>query len=216
MAVDNQIITRVLIVGLAVAVLAVLIIQYQRSTSTPQKKEPFKPKRNEHFLQGSQGGQGGVGQGGGQGRTAISSMPATFGAENPVIQESSISDVMPSEPLSNESYRAVDYVTESKLPKEGCFPRDKTTAEDLLPKDAANSTWAQVAPAGQGDVSNQNFLSAGYMVGIDTVGQSMRNANYQLRSDIPNPRYAVGPWMQSTIEFDNSRRFFEIGTEGSC
>ena len=63
---------------------------------------------------------------------------------------------MPSEPLSNESYRAVDFVTESKLPKEGCFPRDKTTAEDLLPKDAANSMWAQVAPAEQGGVDNSD------------------------------------------------------------
>jgi len=66
-----------------------------------------------------------------------------------------------------------------------CFPKDKLTPEDLLPKNAANSQWAQVNPAGQGDVKNQNFLTAGYHVGINTVGTTLRNANMQLRSEPP-------------------------------
>jgi hypothetical protein len=110
----------------------------------------------------------------------------------------------------NEDYRAVDFETENKLPTD-CFPRDKLTVEDLLPKDAANSTWAQVNPAGQGDVADQNFLNAGFHVGINTVGQSMRNANLTLRSDPPNPKMKVSPWNQSTIEYDASRRHFEVG-----
>lgn len=121
--------------------------------------------------------------------------------------------VLPSEPLSNEDYKAVDYQTSDKVANGGaCFPRDKLTAEDLLPKDAANSKWAEVNPAGQGDVSNVNFLTAGYHIGVNTVGQTLRNPNYQLRSEPPNPRSQVSPWNQSTIEFDNARRFFEVGT----
>ena len=122
----------------------------------------------------------------------------------------SASQVKPSEPLSNEDYKAVDFSTENKLPTD-CFPRDKLTADDLLPKDAANSKWAQVNPAGQGELKDQNFLNAGYQIGIDTIGQSLRNANYQLRSDPPNPKLSVGPWQQSTIDYDNSRKYFEIG-----
>ena len=203
--VDNQVITRVLLIGLAIAVLAVLIIQYQQSVRKNEKfvapsaaKSISKNSENEKFIN----------------YKPISEQPALFN-QDVVLQEANT--VLPSEPLSNETYRAVDFATESKLPKDACFPRDKTTAEELLPKDAANSMWAQVAPAGQGDVSNQNFLTAGYMVGIDTIGQSLRNANYQLRSDPPNPRFAVGPWMQSTIEYDNNHRFLEIGSgSGSC
>ena len=95
------------------------------------------------------------------------------------------------------------------FPKD-CFPKDKLTPEDLLPKDAANSDWAQVNPAGQGDVQNQNFLTSGYHVGINSVGSTLRNANMQLRSEIPNPQVKVSPWLQSTIEPDLNRKPLEI------
>lgn len=96
-------------------------------------------------------------------------------------------------------------------PTPACYPRDRLSAEDLLPKDAANSKWAQMNPAGQGDVRDQNFLTAGYHIGVNTVGQTRRNANYQLRSDPPNPQQPVSPWNISTIEPDMNRRPLEIG-----
>jgi len=69
-------------------------------------------------------------------------------------------------------------------------------------------------PAGQGDIANVNFLTAGYQIGVDTVGSSMKNANQQLRSDPPAPQVVVSPWMQSTIEpSDINRRPLEIGGE---
>lgn len=92
-----------------------------------------------------------------------------------------------------------------------CFPRDKLSAEELLPKDAANTKWSQANPAGQGNVGDQNFLNAGFHVGINTVGNSLRNPNYQLRSEPPNPQTKVGPWMMSTIAPDLNRRPLEIG-----
>lgn len=116
--------------------------------------------------------------------------------------------VMPSEQDLNEQYRPVDF-EESKATSD-CFPRDKLTAEDLLPKDSANSKWAQMNPAGQGELKNQNFLTAGYHVGVNTVGNSLRNANMQLRSEPTNPILKVSPWMQSTIQPDLNRRPLEI------
>jgi hypothetical protein len=98
---------------------------------------------------------------------------------------------------------------------QACFPRDRLMAEDLLPKDAANSKWAQLNPAGAGDIHDQNYLTAGYHIGVNTVGQSMRNANLQLRSEIPNPQTPVGPWMISTIEPDLRQNTLEIGSSPS-
>lgn len=89
------------------------------------------------------------------------------------------------------------------------FPADRLTPEDLLPRDAANSKWAQANPAGQGDVKDQNFLNAGYHVGFNTTGSSLRNPSYDLRSTPANPRYTVSVWQQSTIEPDLSRRPLE-------
>jgi hypothetical protein len=82
--------------------------------------------------------------------------------------------------------------------------------EDLLPKDN-NSQWAQLNPSGKGDLSNINLLKAGYHIGIDTIGQTLRNANLQIRSEPPNPQLHVGPWNQSTIEPDFMRPPLEIG-----
>jgi hypothetical protein len=117
--------------------------------------------------------------------------------------------VQAAEPLRNEDYKPVDFGG-AEYPRD-CFPRDKLTAEDLLPKDAANSLYAQVSPSGQGDVLDQNFLTAGYHIGVNTIGQSLRNPNLQLRSDPYIPRMQLSPWNQSTIDPDINRRPFEIG-----
>jgi hypothetical protein len=92
---------------------------------------------------------------------------------------------------------------------EGCYPRDQLTPSELLPKDQ-NSVWSQQNPMGTGSLKGKNFLSAGALIGINTVGQSMRNANYQLRSEPPNPQVAVSVFNQSTIEPDTNRRSLEI------
>ena len=98
---------------------------------------------------------------------------------------------------------------------QSCFPRDRLTANDLLPKDAADSKWARINPSGTGDIHDQNYLTAGYHVGINTVGQSLRNANLQLLSEIQNPQNAVGPWMISTIEPDLRQNTLEIGSSAA-
>ena len=91
-----------------------------------------------------------------------------------------------------------------------CFPKDKLTPEDLLPRDAANSDWAQVNPAGQGDLKNKNYLTAGYHMGVNSIGSTLRNANMQIRSEPPNPQVKVSPWLQTTIDPDLNRRPLEI------
>jgi hypothetical protein len=93
---------------------------------------------------------------------------------------------------------------------EGCYPRDQLTPGELLPKDP-NSIWAQQNPMGTGSLKGKNFLSAGALIGINTVGQTLRNANYQLRSEPPNPQVPVSAFNNPTIEPDVNRRSLEIG-----
>jgi len=92
-----------------------------------------------------------------------------------------------------------------------CYPRDRLTADDLLPKDAANSKWAQMNPAGQGDVQGVNFLSASWQAGVDTIGSSLKNASLDLRSEPPNPQVVVAPWNNTSITPNLLRRPLEIG-----
>jgi len=85
-----------------------------------------------------------------------------------------------------------------------------TNPADLLPSDK-NSQWANLNPsAGNGPVM-PDLLQAGYHIGLDTIGQTLRNPNYQLRSDPIIPKSDIGPWNQSTIEPDLGRIPLEVG-----
>lgn len=112
----------------------------------------------------------------------------------------------PHKPVVSGEYEEEEYPlpyrSASNLVDSSCFPRDRLTSSDLLPQ-GANSVHARVNPAGAGDIQDQNFLTAGYHIGVNTVGQSLRNANLQLRYEPPNPQVPVSPWGISTIEPDS-------------
>lgn len=94
-----------------------------------------------------------------------------------------------------------------------CLPKDQLMPQELLPQDTESNQWNLANPQGSGSLKDKNFLQAGYHVGINTVGQTLRNANMQLRSDPPNPQLQVSPWLQTTINPDVNRKPFEIGGE---
>lgn len=84
-----------------------------------------------------------------------------------------------------------------------------TNPKDLLPQSTGNNQFSQVD--NKGVLGNVNLLNAGHHSGVNTVGNSLRNANLQLRSDPPINQVDSGPWMQSTISPDVNRKQLEIG-----
>ena len=120
--------------------------------------------------------------------------------------------VRPSDPNGNEVFASADGV-QTSMPSmsSSCSSANIQNPAELLPKDT-NSQWAQLNPSGKGELANVNLLKAGYHIGIDTVGQSLRNANLQIRSEPPNPQLNVGPWMNTTIQPDFMRPSLEIGS----
>lgn len=121
--------------------------------------------------------------------------------------------VQPSEPLGHNEVFANANGVQTSMPglPTSCSQTGINNPAELLPKDT-NSQWAQLNPSGKGELANVNLLKAGYHIGIDTIGQTLRNANLQIRSEPPNPQLYVGPWNQSTIESDYMRSPFEIGS----
>ena len=123
-------------------------------------------------------------------------------------------NVQPSAPLGGNGGFAqvsgMDSGVKSGMPS-SCSPQSMPDPAALLPKDN-NSAWAKLNPSGQGNLDSVSLLKAGYHIGIDTVGQSLRNANLQLRSEPANPQVAVGPFLNTTIGPDTMRRPLEIGT----
>jgi len=94
-----------------------------------------------------------------------------------------------------------------------CAKQAVVDPKQLLPRDSNNS-FSQMNPGGAGDIQNVSLLKAGYHIGINTVGQSLRNANLQLRSEPANPQLNIGPWNQTTIGPDLARRALEVGCHG--
>jgi len=82
----------------------------------------------------------------------------------------------------------------------------KLTAKDLLPKEAKDDWFDMPYDKKQMmRIENENLLagaSTQARIGIDTQGQTLKNASHDLRAAPPNPKFNVGPWMISTIEPD--------------
>jgi hypothetical protein len=186
---DKDMIWRSLLIIFAAGVLYFLVSQYQSKQST-RSAEKFYEDTIEEMSMPSAKELPYLGEEVSKGATGVANT------------------VVPSEAEDNSEFRTVDYAT--KKVSSDCFPKDRLTAEDLLPADAANSKWAQVNPAGQGDLSDQNFLTAGFQIGVNTVGSSLRNANLQLRSEPPISKKKSWGIHESTIEPDLLRRPLEI------
>ncbi len=97
----------------------------------------------------------------------------------------------------------------SQTPQNSCNTQPALNPSDLLPNDK-NSEWSNINPASN-DLKNLNLLNPNQLIGINTVGSSLRNANLQIRSEPAIPKVNVGPWNSSTIESDTFRRPLEIG-----
>ena len=125
--------------------------------------------------------------------------------------------VQPAAPMGeNEVYSSAEG-TQTSMPTAptACTTASIQNPSELLPKDGGSGEFAQLNPSGQGELANVNLLKAGYHIGIDTIGQSLRNANQQIRSEPANPQLYVGPWNNTTIEPDFMRPPLEIGAGAS-
>jgi hypothetical protein len=90
----------------------------------------------------------------------------------------------------------------------GCYAREQINPGELLPKESG--VWAEQNPSGPGSLKGKNFLSAGALIGINTIGQSLKNASWDLRSEPACPQVPVSIFNNSTYQPDLLRRPLEI------
>ena len=99
---------------------------------------------------------------------------------------------------------------DGSAPVSGYVAQPVATPSELLPSDK-NSQWAKLNPVSQVG-GMPDLLTAGYHIGLDTIGQTMKNANLQLRSDPYIPvNTDISPWNVSTNQPDLMRPRLEIG-----
>ena len=119
--------------------------------------------------------------------------------DKPMGVESVQKEALPSDPNSFK---------EASMNKEVpvCKRQDPLSPKDLLPANAESQKFNSQNPDGEGILKGVNYLEATFHAGVNTVGQSLRNANLNLRAEPPNPRVMVSPWLNSTIDADLSRK----------
>ena len=132
----------------------------------------------------------------------FASVPSSAGSPS----ELSEGGVGPAEPGNNSFHLPIQGI---QTTPGGCDPQNTLGPADLLPEGEADQIQTfnkDVPEGGEGILKGVNFLDAGFHVGVNTIGQSLRNANRGLRAEPPNPRTQVSPWMNSTIDQDLARR----------
>ncbi len=85
-------------------------------------------------------------------------------------------------------------------------PNAEIVPMDLLPNNDAAAIFAAENPNGSGNVQNVNYLVAGFDIGMDTHGGSMKNPTLDIRPEPRIPKSFVGPWNNSTYEPDVYRK----------
>lgn len=75
------------------------------------------------------------------------------------------------------------------------------TSAQLLPRDE-NKDWFQVPNSKFNLMQAVDLEIPEIKIGVDTVGQSRKNATYDLRTAPACPKFVVSPWSNSTIEPD--------------
>ena len=124
-----------------------------------------------------------------------------------------VAPIVPPAPMHFEDHHQQQHQSGSSITSQGGYTAQAVAnPSDLLPSDS-NAQWAALNPVGmsQGNVLMPDLLQAGYHIGLDTIGQTLRNPTYDLRSDPIIPKRDVGPWNMSTIEPDLARVPLELG-----
>lgn len=130
----------------------------------------------------------------------------------PAVQSAAQDVVAASEELGNNEINMP--VSGIKTEPTSCYPQNTLGPADLLPSGESKQIqdFNNTYPVGEGILKGVNFLDAGFHVGVNTIGQSLRNANLNLRAEPANPQVKVSPWMNSTIAPDLSRKSLDDET----
>lgn len=79
----------------------------------------------------------------------------------------------------------------------------KYDAKDFLPKEVNNQWFDTDFSQAKFNINDDKLINTErYVIGVNTVGQSLKNASYDIRGTIPNPKFTVSPWNNSTYEAD--------------
>ena len=101
----------------------------------------------------------------------------------------------------NDNFLNVD---NTKLIDEQMNKNSKLDVNDLLPK-MTNNEWNWDVPTQNVTLEESNLLSSAVKkIGNNTQGNSLKNPSYDLRGNIPNPKFQISPFNNSSYDPDTN------------
>ena len=135
---------------------------------------------------------------------------------NPGVKNSGVLDMGPkpvAEPVDtgeDNTYADAEGV-KSRSPDDVCkVSPPEMISTSLLPSDNSAMTDSDFMTITPDKLQSINFLNAGWSLGRDTTSNTMRNASYDLRSELPNPKILNmdnNSFSNTTIDFQPRRSF---------
>lgn len=115
--------------------------------------------------------------------------------------------------LSSSAGASLDQAFSSSVPSDATvdkidFNRNNVTeydAKQYLPQEVNDEWFDTDFTQSKYTLNDDKMIQTDrYVIGVNTVGQTLKNPSYDIRGTIPNPKYTVSPWMNSTYEPDNN------------
>lgn len=80
-------------------------------------------------------------------------------------------------------------------------------SQDYLPQEVNDQWFNTEFSQAEQNIKDQELIDTRkFSFGVNTVGQSLKNPTYDLRGTIPNPKFQVSAWNNSSIEADYNIR----------
>jgi hypothetical protein len=74
--------------------------------------------------------------------------------------------------------------------------------KDFLPKEIIPGAFDDFSQSKYNIEDDKLINTERYIIGINTVGQSLKNGSHDIRGTIANPKFSISPWNNSTYEPD--------------
>ncbi|ARF11323.1 hypothetical protein Klosneuvirus_1_180 [Klosneuvirus KNV1] len=141
--------------------------------------------------------------GGARGDLGPADWDAYFDHNNNVIGNAQVGGDDKFLPMDESSDKLAIFKTKGQATcgsNQNCEPEDLFDVDKYLPQEV-NDDWFEVMNEPI-SVKNRHLINITKPIGINTIGTSLKNANYDLRAAPACPKMIVSPWLQSSIEPD--------------
>ena len=132
--------------------------------------------------------------------------------EEPVLQES-FASITPDNGTSTDTGALLDEAFNPPIPQQsnesnGAVDINKQNlveydSKQFLPEELNEEWFDTDFSLTKYNINDDKLINTDrYVIGVNTVGQSLKNAAYDIRGTIPNPKFTISPWNNSTYEPD--------------